>query len=535
LYTTSPINGISIFDITQIRNPKERYHFRAENNFIHNFIIEEQYAYLAKGIYGLEILDLSDKANPTSVLALNFEKEVQDIVIHNSLLYLAVKGIVGSTNSNLTSFLNPLDDVMISRETFGNGIIILDIENIFSPKLVSYFFESCNYLQSNLGLFVDRDFIHLVDGMLGLKIIDIKDIYHPIIIGEFVENEYYLDLAINANYTFISTYEQGLQVFDTSNKTQPTKIAQYFTRSPTVDLYLGDNFASIANQMDGLVTINFDRDEDNIDDLTEISEFNTNPNAQDTDADELSDHEEIFVFGTNPTLKDTDQDRFNDLYEIQHNHDPLDPEDHPIYFSLIALFTLVSVLIFILLSFRFATAVEKQIEYKAGVLKKKLAIKKNNELRLLKLLYLLEPNDNYSFRVLADVLELRVAEIDYIFKILERKGCIERTGECNFKKRFFTKKKLKINYKKRNRCYYCNTKMHEHQVFCKKCNNNKFYCRDCHQLISYSEPIGICPICLSNFHLEHILTKVHQESYCPFCFYEIYLNEVAVIIPYKNI
>ena len=534
LYTASSLSGIRIYDISQIRNPKERYHFQTENNYIHSFIIKEEFAYLAKGVYGLEILDLSDKSDPKRVLALNFEKDVQDIFILESFLLLAVEGIIGSTNLNTTSFLNPTDDITISRETYGNGLIILDIKNIYSPKLVSYHFERCNYLTSYLGLSVDREFVQLVDGKSGFKIIDIKDIYNPKIIGEFVENEYYMDLATQANFTFISTYEQGLQVFDTKNKTQPIRIAQYFARSPTVDLYLGEDFACIANMKDGLITINFDRDMDSIDDLSEISEFNTDPNSQDTDADELSDHEEIFVYGTDPVLKDTDQDRFNDFYEIQRNHDPLDPDDHPVYFSLIALFTLAGVLVFLLLSFRFVVAIEKQTEHRKIILQRKLAIKKNSEIRLLKLLYLLDPNKSYSFKVLAGALRLKASEINQIIRILNVKGCIERIGECDFKRHRFTKKELNIDYAKKRKCYYCKAKLHEYQVFCKKCNNDKFFCLDCHELISYNEPIGICPVCMSNFHLEHILTQVHQNECCPICFYEIYLNEIAVIIPYKK-
>lgn len=534
LYTASSQYGISIYDISQIRNPKERYHFETENNYIHSFIIKENLAYLAKGIHGLEILDLSDKSDPKSILTLNFEKDVQDIFIHKSLLFLAAEGIIGPTSQNTTSFLNPIDDITISRETYGNGLIILDIKNIYSPKLVSYYFERCDYLTSYLRLSVNQEYVHLVDGKSGFKIIDIKDIYNPTIIGEFVEDEYYMDLATQTNFTFISTYEQGLQVIDTTIKTHPVKIAQYFVRSPTLDLYLGEDFASIANQKDGLITINFDRDMDSIDDLTEISEFNTDPNTYDTDADELSDHEEIFVYGTDPILKDTDRDRFNDFYEIQRNHDPLDPDDHPIYFSLIALFTLVGVLIFLFLSFRFVIVLEKQSVHRRILLHRKLGVKKNSEIRLLKLLYLLDPNKNYSFKVLAGVLRLKVAEINQIIRVLNVKGCIERIGECDFKRHRFTKKELKIDYKKKRKCYYCKSKLHEHQVFCKKCNNDKLFCFDCHQLISYNEPIGICPICMSNFHLEHILTQVHQNECCPICFYEIYLNEIAVIIPYKK-
>ncbi len=532
LYTSSPVNGMTIYDITQIRNPKEKYHFSLENNFIHNFVIQEQYAYLAKGIFGLEIINLSDMANPQSILELNFEKEVQDILIHNSLLFLAVKQLVIS-NQNTNSFLNPLDDNIIRRDIYGNGLVILDIKNFYSPKLVSYHFERGDELKSYLGISIDQDTVYLVDGKAGFKIIDIKEIKKPKVLGHFSENEYYMDLSTNSKYTFISTYEQGLQVFDTIDKTQPRKIAQYFTRSPTIDLYLGEEYASIANQKNGLITINFDQDNDNIEDLEEISRFKTNPNTRDTDSDQLSDHEELFIYGTNPSMKDTDQDRFTDSYEIQKNHDPLNPDDHPIYFSIIALLTLSCILIFILLSFRFEIVVEKVVEYNQKVRKKKSAIKKNNELRLLKLLYCLKSNESFSFRKLAYALGISVAEFLQLAKLMQAKGIIERVGECDFQKSIFRRKELTINYFKNKNCYYCNTRLSEYQIFCKKCKNNKFYCQDCHQLIGYNEPIGVCPICLSNFHLEHILPHVLVDRVCPVCQYEIYLREIAVIIHFE--
>ena len=530
LYTSSPVSGITIYDIAKIRNPRERFHFALENNFIYNFVIKEQYAFIAKGSYGLEIIDLSDKLNPRSVVDLNFEKEVQDILIHESYLFLAVKQLINS-NQNTTSFLNPLDDTIIEGDIYGNGLVILDIKNIFSPKLVSYHFERSNELKSYLGLSIDEDFVHLVDGKSGFKIIDIKNINRPRVLGQFVEDEYYIDLVTDSKYTFISTYEQGLQVFDTSIKTQPRKIAQYFIRSPTIDLYLGNSFASIANQKNGLITLDFDKDKDEINDLLEISEFNTNPNSQDTDSDQLNDHDELFIFGTDPTLKDTDMDSFTDSYEIQRNHDPLDPEDHPIYFSIIALLTLSSILVFIMLSFRFEVVVAKAVDFKRKVRKKRLAIRKNNELRLLKLLYCLKSNENYSLKKLADAMCISIGELVHLLNLLQVKGSIERVGEINFQKNIFTRKVLETDYMKNKRCYYCNSRLSDYQIFCKKCKNNKFFCKDCYQLIGYKEPIGVCPICLSNFHLEHILTHVLVVRCCPVCQYEIYLKEIAVIIP----
>ena len=96
LYTASTTNGIKTYDISQLRNPRESYQFTPENNYIYNLKINGDIAYLAKGIYGLEIVDLSDKSDPQSIIELNFEKDVHDLLIHDSLLFLAVEGIVAA-------------------------------------------------------------------------------------------------------------------------------------------------------------------------------------------------------------------------------------------------------------------------------------------------------------------------------------------------------------------------------------------------------------------------------------------------------
>ena len=56
--------------------------------------------------------------------------------------------------------------------------------------------------------------------------------------------------------------------------------------------------------------------------------YGTNVWSYDTDGDELSDGDEILIYGTDALSIDTDGDGEDDSFEIIHDTDPLDPEDH---------------------------------------------------------------------------------------------------------------------------------------------------------------------------------------------------------------
>jgi len=98
-----------------------------------------------------------------------------------------------------------------------------------------------------------------------------------------------------------------------------------------------------------------DQDLDDLDELTEIYYYHTNPYSNDTDNDGLTDYqevkgvygyitnpltddsdneglndyEEIFIYETNPIKADTDGDLFNDYQEIIIGTDPKDPYSFP--------------------------------------------------------------------------------------------------------------------------------------------------------------------------------------------------------------
>jgi hypothetical protein len=139
------------------------------------------------------------------------------------------------------------------------------------------------------------------------------------------------------------------------------------TSEPWLDDTDGDGIYDHWEQQHGLNRSDpsdaaLDPDQDGLSNLGEFLN-NTDLNNSDSDHDGLDDGEEINIYGTDPLDSDTDNDGYDDESEIEHNTDPLDPNDHPytesgqkyaiiVYPTIVIIIILILILIFYLFIYR---------------------------------------------------------------------------------------------------------------------------------------------------------------------------------------
>ena len=73
-----------------------------------------------------------------------------------------------------------------------------------------------------------------------------------------------------------------------------------------------------------------DTDGDDLTDMEEIEEYETDPEESDTDGDSLEDGKEVNEYETDPTEEETDGDGYDDGEEVDEGTDPLDDESYPV-------------------------------------------------------------------------------------------------------------------------------------------------------------------------------------------------------------
>ncbi|MBC7262685.1 MAG: hypothetical protein H5T63_11820, partial [Chloroflexi bacterium] len=137
-----------VFDISNPSNPTEVTRIRT-NGFVEDIYVSGSYAYLANGLGGLLVIDVSDPTAPT-------------IVGRNSSAYLMRIAIAGNYGYAI------------------GGLVIIDVSNPFEPIIVSSY-----DVRGAKDIFVDGGIAYLAASYNGLRIIDVHNPALPREIGSY--------------------------------------------------------------------------------------------------------------------------------------------------------------------------------------------------------------------------------------------------------------------------------------------------------------------------------------------------------------
>jgi len=196
-----------------------------------NLQIVGNYAYVATGSDGLEIIDISDPTNPI---------------------------IKGRWNYNITSGLVTSGSVY-SVQVIGNyayaassrGLEIIDISNPTAPTLKGNYNDSV-WNVSGFGRRVQvlNDYAYMAAGDSGLQIIDISNPSNPTLKGNY-DTGYANNVQVIGNNAYVADVS-GLQIIDISNPSNPTLKGNYNITDFTYDVQVLNDYAYIATGDSGL-------------------------------------------------------------------------------------------------------------------------------------------------------------------------------------------------------------------------------------------------------------------------------------------
>jgi len=187
--------------------------------------VDEEYAYIACGLDGTCIIDISNPYNPFLVGSCETLSYARDIVVKDSYAYVAN------------------DD----------GLQILNISDPANPIEVNWY----NTLGYCNGGFSYLNYLFWADGPGGLIIFDISNPTNPIEIGNFNPSSYWVeDIDIQDNYAYLAGEWDGLRIIDISNLAVPCEIGYYNTPGQAHQVAVVDDYAYIADWSEGLRIVN---------------------------------------------------------------------------------------------------------------------------------------------------------------------------------------------------------------------------------------------------------------------------------------
>lgn len=214
LYVANKEAGLKVYDITDIKKPKLVASLSTKSfSSLHvmNLTQDSNYLYLAIGNHfnnkqppGMAIVDITDPVNPVFI---------SYWILPSSYGGSGIVKVQGNY-----AYLGAM----------GNGLLILDISNKKSIKLISQFVPDINYpdpkpkksLYNARGIQVIQDIVYLCYDAGGLCIINIKDKANPVQIGRYCnpimngKPRAYNNIVVNKDLAYIAVDYCGMEILN---------------------------------------------------------------------------------------------------------------------------------------------------------------------------------------------------------------------------------------------------------------------------------------------------------------------------------
>ncbi len=247
--------GIYIIDISDTRNPKLIKRYKTDAS-VYSISLKDNTLFSANDKEGVEILDVSDPYDATTMAYLNIKDELaRSVRLSEDSSKLAVgtnKGVVlfDATNLSYPQYLGRYDtngsikDIRFSKDSktlflanFKYGLEILDIDFPSYPQRAS----SIVFEGNGCDLEFDKNFRDLFTASLtsALKVVDVEDRQRPEVkyIYDAHDVSMIWDIALGSNLfakrVYLAKSERGFEIVDFKNPDDPKRVAFFDTNGTT--------------------------------------------------------------------------------------------------------------------------------------------------------------------------------------------------------------------------------------------------------------------------------------------------------------
>jgi len=222
------------------------------------------YAYVACGLAGVIVFDVSDSENPVRVGGYDTVGNVKAVALQSNHLFVADEKF-GLVILDVTSPSAPVlvgqfekvdlyNDIAVSDgyvylAAAHKGLHVFDVRTISSPQYVG----KCN-ISSVQSVSVAGNYAYVVGFSGGLRVIDINTPSTPVLVGSYANLYRSYDVAVQGDYAYVADDTHGLQIINISDPTNPTYVGGYttkYSRGVCVD----GSYAYLANREYGVEVV----------------------------------------------------------------------------------------------------------------------------------------------------------------------------------------------------------------------------------------------------------------------------------------
>ncbi|MFH1844874.1 MAG: hypothetical protein ABIF77_16915 [bacterium] len=259
-------SGLQILDITDPANPGFLGSFDTSGRAF-GVAIAGDHAYVADYGSGLVVLDISDPTNPIYAGGWDMPGDMfRNVAVVGDYAYMADRSS-GLQIMYISDPTNPVPagnyntsgwayDVVIGGDCafvadLSSGLQVIDISDPLNPFLLG----SLDTPGSARGLTVVGDYAYMADGGSGLQVIDISDPANPFAAGSCGIAGDAQTIAISGDYLYMAAYDGGFSVLDISDPTNPILLDVFDTPGLAMKVAIAGDQAYLADGEGGLQVV----------------------------------------------------------------------------------------------------------------------------------------------------------------------------------------------------------------------------------------------------------------------------------------
>src|SRR6185436_12656351 len=226
--------------------------------YANNVDVSGDYAYVAAGAAGLQVVDISDRKHPAIVASLDTDGVAIDVRVVGDFVYVAD----GQAGLQIVDIANPLQPQLVGHAQTGgiaqdvkveqgfayvadglNGVTIVDVSEATQPVVRGHVGDIGNAVgidvQGTRGVVAAGSSIH---------VLDLADPAAPAVVGSSNIGGGMRDVVMRGNYAYVAASAIGYRVVNIADPAAPVVVAGDASFVPN-DVELVENFAFFAEQL----------------------------------------------------------------------------------------------------------------------------------------------------------------------------------------------------------------------------------------------------------------------------------------------
>ncbi len=219
LYVAAGTGGLVVYDVHQLTHAI--FVKKIAPHFSSNFVVQDQYLYLAAGKDRISIFEITHAGSPVLTGFLTFTDKLHDLAIYQNRLYIATEA----------------------------GIYQYLLENPRSPQLYGHWDD----FGSAEKLFSGEKHLYVSDSFSGFRIIDPTDVYSPGFINLSINPRMIVECD---DYLYVAGADQGLLIIEKGRLASRSTIETMNTSGSAHDLWVRDHWLYVADAAGGILLKN---------------------------------------------------------------------------------------------------------------------------------------------------------------------------------------------------------------------------------------------------------------------------------------